>query len=74
MAVQIPLVPNCRYGHGPLGRVDHKGEVPEWGLRAGNPQLLGFSFLLSLYVCKACGYAELFDLDPETTHDQEVSK
>ena len=72
MAIKSNVIPDCRYGHGPLGLVDHKGEIPEWTLYAANRP--NYAFSLSLYVCKTCGYSELFDLDPETTHREDVSK
>jgi hypothetical protein len=74
MTIYQAIIPTCRYGHGPLGRVDHKGEIPEWRLSAGNLNPAKLIFLVSLYVCETCGYSELFDLDPATTHREEVSK
>lgn len=55
-----------------MGRVDAKGHIPEWALsNPGKPFAEGFN--LALYICRTCGYAELFDLDPETTHNDAVS-
>lgn len=79
MPIQKPVTPECRYGHGPLGKADAKGDIPEWALMAGRIATSAqFSqsqaFFLTLYVCEFCGYCELFDLDPEKTHKETVSK
>ena len=69
------VVPTCRYGHGPLGKVDQKGEIPEWAVLAGRGSMpVVPSFLLALFVCGTCGYAEFFDLDPAATHRDSVSE
>jgi hypothetical protein len=74
MAVRQRVVPQCKYGHGPLGRVDLRGKVPEWAITAVPPPAPGFGFSFYLYVCETCGYSELFDPDPEKTHREDVSK
>jgi hypothetical protein len=71
MATSPPVDPRCRYDHGSLFRVHDKGQVPEWGLISPQSPFPGTGFLLALYVCPTCGYAEFFDLDPAKTMSDE---
>ena len=72
MAVHPPIVPKCRYNHGDLMRVTQGGRFPEWSLFGGRTIYpVGTSFSVALYVCRTCGYIELFDTDVELTIQQE---
>lgn len=64
------VIPTCRYGHGPLRRMDANGRAPEWGL-VGPQGPLGMAFFVSIYVCKTCGYCEFFDIEPDVTFPDE---
>jgi hypothetical protein len=68
-----PVTPECRYGHGELLRAHVKGAIPEWSLLAAPSANVGegTAFSLALYICSTCGYAELFDLEPEQTAKDE---
>ncbi len=61
MSELIPVTPTCRYGHGNLVRVTSNGEDKYWGYVS----MINFGkgFGGELYVCKKCGYTELFDND-----------
>ena len=72
-----PIVPKCRYDHGPLMRVTSAGDTPEWALLSGkqhNKMSEVTGFRLALFVCENCGYSELFDLDPEETAKNEAGR
>lgn len=71
MATVKAIVPECRYGHGHLLRVDNHGDTPEWGLFKPRSNS---AFLLALYVCPECGYSEIFDLEPWKTSAAENKK
>lgn len=71
------IVPKCRYEHGPLMRVTSAGVTQEWALLSGKQhqnmsEVTGFR--VALFVCKNCGYSELFDLDPEATATNEEKR
>jgi len=51
--------PNCRYGHGDLLNVTCKNDHPKWAYVSQSN--LNVAFSGKLYVCKTCGYTELFD-------------
>lgn len=74
MLVTQKVIPECRYGHGPLVWASHKGKMPEWGLVAKQDLQPGMAFLVAIYVCPTCGYSELFDLEPAQTVENERPK
>lgn len=61
--------PECRYGHGALLRARKESE--QWRLM---DETHTFSFGLALFVCRTCGYAEIFDPEPALTVAAETGE
>lgn len=63
----MKVVPECRYGHGPLTSVDGIFTAPQVAEidpkeNDGNSiGLTGLSYSFHLWRCRECGYIELFD-------------
>lgn len=66
----VPIQPNCRYGHGNLVKLDGRLHQQRWGLVAhDNSDVL---FVAALYTCPTCGYLEMFDDDVAATLQQQA--
>lgn len=70
MKIPKPIIPTCRYGHGPLFKFNSGKTVDSWGLIAQDGPI-GLGFFVDLYICKDCGYVELFDNDPQASSTQQ---
>jgi hypothetical protein len=66
------IKPTCRYGHGDLAMVTEKGNVLRWGYVGMHESWIAFAG--NLFVCRSCGYTELFDDDIAATLANETAK
>jgi hypothetical protein len=72
--------PDCRYGHGPLWRIEGVQYPARYLLTSERPlverdaekRMVGIEFngiLLQAWECTTCGYTELFEADRVETED-----
>lgn len=63
----ITVIPDCRYGHGPLALLTYSGGHAEWYIKGvhGNASFHGH-----VYLCKTCGYTEFFDNELDRTRKE----